>query len=145
MNVDVHVEAVRQLQTGYVAGLARARRSIHRACAGDVAGREFTLAYVDAARKRSSIAGDPVVRDLQVMTPSVDEDAAAALRAIRDSQSVDAGRVAPEAARERIGATTAAIPAAAILRTTSQQCRPGREASCQRRIPRARWEVHALS
>src|SRR5207302_11194421 len=115
-NVDVHVEAVRHLPTGDDAGLTSDRRSVHRTCTSGVAGREFALAYVDAARKRSSIAGDPVVRDLQVMTPSVDEDAAA-LITILDDYSFDAARVAPQAARQRIVAAT--TPAALLLSTSN--------------------------
>jgi len=40
----------------------------------EVGGSKFTLANVDAARKRSGIVVDPVVSDLYVMRPTVQED-----------------------------------------------------------------------
>ena len=39
---------------------------------------------------------------LQIMAPGVHEDAAAALRAVGDCQAIDARRIAPEVARERV-------------------------------------------
>src|SRR6202158_4564524 len=45
------------------------------------------------------------------MSPSVDKDAAAALRTVGDAQSIDARGVAPEAARERISSCTRVRPA----------------------------------
>ncbi len=65
-------------------------------------GGKFTLADVDAARQRSGVVVDPVVGDLQVMPPAVDEDAAAALGAVGDAQAVNARRVALEVAGEPI-------------------------------------------
>ena len=64
--------------------------------------REFALADVDAAGERSGVVVYAVVGDLQVMTPGVDEDAAAALGTVADAQTVDAGRIAQEVARERV-------------------------------------------
>src|SRR5713101_9693704 len=101
MNVYIHVFAVRQLSIRYRALLAGARSRV-RGAPLDVCVSKFALADVDAARKRSSIAGNPVVGDLQVMPPAVDEDAAATLGTLGDAQAVDARRVAGVVARERI-------------------------------------------
>src|SRR5271165_3991133 len=107
MNVDVQVLAVWQLRTEYRAELAGGRRvgdELSRCTPdgeallghdGDRYG-ELTLAKVDAARERSGIAVNPVVGDLQVMVPAVDEDAAATLRTLSDGQPIDARRVAHE-------------------------------------------------
>ena len=102
VNVHVHVEAVRQLRDRLRCWSGRSPERRSPRPRHQVGGREFTLAYVDAAGKRSSVAVDPVVGDLQVMTPAVDEDAAAALGAVGDAQAVDAGRDCTEVARERI-------------------------------------------
>src|SRR5271166_2413189 len=69
----------------------------------EVWGSELTLADANAARKRAGIVVDAVVGDLQVMRPTVYEDAAAALGAVSDAQPIDAGRVANEVAREPVG------------------------------------------
>src|SRR5438309_3001613 len=128
--------AVGQLDTVNRARLAGARSRVGRA-ALDVAGRKFALAYVYTARQRAGIVVDAVVGDLQVMAPAMYEDTAAALRAVGDAQPVDARRIAPEAARVRIGARPAG--------GGRQQCGPGREARQQRRVVLIRAvEVHAL-
>src|SRR2546427_1701929 len=77
---------------------------------------------------RSRIVGDPVVGDLNVVTPTVHVDAAASLGAVGDTQAVDAGWVAPEAARERIRPR----PAASAGR---KQRRTSREAGEESGIP----------
>ena len=126
-----------KLQVGDTAGLAGTRSGIRlRPRAAEVRWREFTLADVDAARERSGVVGDAVVGDLQVMAPGVDEDAAAALRAVADAQAVNARRVAPEVARERVvgrcgvGAATACRAGAV---REQERVRPG---TCP---PRTGW------
>ncbi len=96
--------------------LAGARSGIGCAAARRGTRREFALADVDAARERSGVVVDAVVGDLQVVAPGVDEDAAAALRAVGDAQAVDARRVALEVARERIvGVAVLARSRSAVL------------------------------
>ena len=114
MDVDVHVFAIGQLHAGrdYTAGHAGA--GIQCRGALNVLRSKLALAQVDAARERSGVAVDPVVGDLQVMAPAVDEDAAAALGAVGDTQPVDAGRVAHEVAGERVGCHGAASVAERI-------------------------------
>src|SRR3989440_299537 len=101
LNGHVHVMAVRQHDARYRAFLARAGG---RVCGVplDVRGRKFALADADTARVGAGVVGDPVVRDLQLMSPAVHEDAAATLRAVLDGQAVDARRVAIEVARVRM-------------------------------------------
>ena len=54
----------------------------------------FALTDSDAAGERSLVAVDTVIGNLQVVTPRVDEDSAAALGAVDQAQSVDAEQVA---------------------------------------------------
>src|SRR5205807_10032654 len=82
-------------------GLARTRNR-DGAPSLSVRGREFTLTDVDPARHRSGVVRDPVVGDLQVMPPTVHEDAAAALRAVLDGQRIDALWIGVEVTRELI-------------------------------------------
>src|SRR5207244_6423497 len=81
VNVDVHVEAERQAQVRGIAALARAWIRGGRG-ARQVNVRMFTLSDRDAARQSALIVGYPVVGDLDVMTPAVHHDAAAALRTV---------------------------------------------------------------
>ncbi len=102
--VDVHkaVKAVRQLSIGDSAGLAGTRIRVRTGTSLDVAIRMFALADGDTAGQSSLVVVDAVVGDFQVVRPSVDEDTAAALRAVGDRQTINPRRVALEAARERI-------------------------------------------
>src|SRR5205823_5573532 len=103
VHVDVQVVAIR---FNHVVSrvLARSRGSINGRVGGatQVWLREFALADVDAAGERSGVVVYAVVGDLQIVTPGVDEDTAATLRAVADSQAVNAGRIAPEVAGERV-------------------------------------------
>src|SRR5213078_1092813 len=123
------VEAVRQLKISDKAALAGSGSRVGGAPC-EVRGRKFTLPDVDPARERSGVVVDPVVGDLQVMAPAVHEDGAAALGAVGDAQAVDAGRIAPEAARERIRSGCGSTG------TGREQRRAGREAGQQSGIPR---------
>src|ERR1700758_3229571 len=107
MDVHIDVLAVRQLSISYRAVLAGTRS---RVCGAplEVGASKFALTKVDAARKRSGVVVDAVVGNLQVMRPPMHEDAAAALRAVGDSQAVDARWVARVVARERVGRIAAA-------------------------------------
>ena len=104
VHVDVQVQAVRQVL--YRLPCCSGRKEAHRARTAPIgpAGwlpvdnrdryREFTLADADSARERTGVVVDPVVGDLQVMVPAVDEDAAAALGAVPDREAVNRGRIA---------------------------------------------------
>ncbi len=67
--------------------------------AGDGPVGDLGLAYGEAAGEGSGIAEDPVIGDLHVVVPAVEEDAATALRAVGEAHAVDARRVAQEVAR----------------------------------------------
>src|SRR5690349_11447691 len=62
----------------------------------------FALADGDATRQRSLIVVNAVIGNLEVVSPSMDENAAAALGAVDETQSVDARRIAVVVARVRI-------------------------------------------
>src|SRR5580704_14718530 len=102
MHARMSVEAVGQLSVVDVRGLARAR-SRSRRVALEVTVAEFALADLDAPGQRSIVIANAVVGNFDVMTPAVDEDAAAALGTIGDNQPIDARRVAVEVAGEWIG------------------------------------------
>src|SRR5256885_1773927 len=95
---------VRQLSTRGGHGSGGLAGAWGRVCCStlEVRGRKLTLADADAARQSSRIVGDPVVGNLNVLTPTVHEDAAASVGAVGDPKAIDARRIAPEAARERI-------------------------------------------
>ena len=85
-----------------IAGLARARsRTVGVAL--EIAVAEFALADLDTARQRSVVVANSVVGDFEVMSPAVDENAAAALGTVGDQQAIDPRRIALEVARERVG------------------------------------------
>src|ERR1035441_6201437 len=86
---------------------------------------KFALAHADAARERAGIVVDPVVGDLQEMRPAVDEDAAAALGAVGDTQPIDARRVAHVIAREPVDATGSVFAQGVVIR--SEERRVGKE------------------
>src|SRR5215467_4311360 len=90
VHVNVQVEAIGQLQVCNPTDLAGTRISIYNPYTTEVSVRMLTLSDVDAAGERSGIVEDVVVGDLQIMVPCVDEDAAAALRAVADPQAIDA-------------------------------------------------------
>src|ERR1035438_7410444 len=105
---------------------------------------KFALADADAAGERTGIIVDPVVGDLQEMRPAVDEDAAAALGAVGDTQPIDARRVANVIAGVRVGIgdnPPAVIEGMAqivvIARQESASC------TCTRTRGRARIADHA--
>ena len=62
--------------------------------------REFAKTDRDTAGDRSSVREHTVVRDFEIVVPAVHEDAATALRAVGDGETVDTRRVAEEIARE---------------------------------------------
>src|ERR1035441_7230823 len=76
---------------------------------------KFALADADAAGERTGIVVDPVVGDLQEMRPAVDEDAAAALGAVGDTQPIDARRVANVIARVPVDATGSVMAQGVVL------------------------------
>ena len=107
VHVDVQLQAIRQVRDR--SRLPSWQEGAHRAQSpapvppttpGSERIGELTLANADAARERARIVVDPVVGDLQVMRPAVHEDAAAALGAVGDGQTIDARRVAIEVARD---------------------------------------------
>src|ERR1017187_8529007 len=122
---------------------------------------EFALADADAAGERTGIIVDPVVGDLQEMRPAVDEDAAAALGTVGDTQPIDARRVANVIAGVRVDATGPALadrvvithpesagctrsPARIVYRHASQQSGADREIRLSG-VKRIRsMEIHAL-
>src|ERR1700756_1870198 len=110
MHVHVQIVAVRLLRVGKVrpeAGGRGAGTGIRiGGAAQQVCAWEFTLANVDAAPKRAGVVVDAVVGDLNVVSPTVHEDGAAALRAVGDGQAVDPGRIAPEVAGVVAGGST---------------------------------------
>ena len=121
VNVDVHVEAVRQLGIVDVAVLARTRNGIDRT--RQISIRVFSLANRDAAPQSALVVGDAVVGDFQVVRPAVDEDAATALGAIGHRQAINARGVAVEAAwvpipvvSIRIGPTSAIVSVGAVCK-----------------------------
>src|SRR6266576_531819 len=126
MNVYIHVLAVRQYSIRYRAFLAGAGCRV-RGAPLDVSRRIFALTDVDAARKRSSVADDPVVADLQVMPPAVDEDSAATLGTVGDAQAVNARRVACVVARERVWNSRALGAVWRCFGNVLQKRRPDRE------------------
>src|ERR1039457_6548322 len=76
---------------------------------------KFALADADAAGERTGIIVDPVVGDLQEMRPAVDEDAAAALGAVGDTQPIDARRVANVIAGVPVHATGSVMAQGVVL------------------------------
>src|ERR1017187_2151514 len=88
---------------------------------------KFALADADAAGERTGIVVDPVVGDLQEMRPAVDEDAAAALGAVGDTQPIDARRVAHVIAREPVDATGSVFAQGVVItHPESAGCTRGR-------------------
>src|SRR5205814_8500344 len=121
MDIDVHVVAVGQCQ---VVGQAVVRD----AGAGNGVGSRstceegigmFALTHGDAARHGALVVEHAVVRDLELMTPGVNPDAAAALRAVLDGEAVNAGRVAGAGAGVRIGQRTSVWSAAIAIASSS--------------------------
>src|SRR5262249_30684188 len=99
--VHVHIQAVRQVRVENRDPQARWRIVGHKLsdrskrtrgaflidnCESDG---EFALADADAARERTSVVVNAIVGDLQVVRPSVDEHAAAALGAVPDGEPVN--------------------------------------------------------
>ena len=112
MHVDVQVQAERQVRTDYCAVLAggehvEGRTPLppppYRRPVTVIAIGELTLAEGDSARERAGIVVDPVVGDLQVVVPAVDEDAAAALGAVPDGEAVNRRRIALKVAGIGVG------------------------------------------
>src|SRR5207248_10859012 len=68
----VHVKAVRQHGTRYRAFLARAGGRVGGVPL-EVRGTKFALTHADTAGERAGVVGDPVVRDLQLMPPAVQD------------------------------------------------------------------------
>ncbi len=114
---------------------------------GQVDVRMFALADGDAAGQCSLVVVDAVVGDLEVVAPAVDQDAAAALGTVGDGQAVDARRVAPEVARERIVCSSCIPPATSALLLVASPSRsrvPVREHVGSERI-RSGGNAHALA
>ena len=76
------------------------RHVVHRR---DVCGRNLDLAHSYSAGEGTGVSMHTVVGNLQVMSPAVNQDTAAALRAVCEANSIDTRRIAQEvAARIRI-------------------------------------------
>src|ERR1035441_8464246 len=117
---------------------ARAGRPVVSA-ALEVRRTKFALAHADAARERAGIVVDPVVGDLQEMRPAVDEDAAATLGAVGDTQPIDARRVANVIAGVRVGRIGAAGMAGGVVIARQESASP----TCTRTRSQLRMAYHA--
>src|ERR1035437_2547373 len=101
MDTYIHVKAERQIHVcRRAAGVGNAGAGNRRR--GGPSNLEgvgvFALANGNAAGQGSLVVQHPVVRDLQIVAPAVNQDAAAALRTVLNSQPVDRGRIAQEVA-----------------------------------------------
>ncbi len=154
VHVHFHVKAERQLGVGGKTSIRPAGTRLRIDCPREVAVRMLSLAHRDTARQRSLVVVDAVVRDLQIVSPAVHKDAAAALGAVGHCQAVDARGVALEVARERIrGVAIAGVtPAVRVARidvvrihewVTKEQRRTHRERVCRERKGSG-GETHAL-
>src|SRR5437868_6926440 len=140
VDVNVHVIAVRQSLVRNRAALTSARRDDGAALERYV--NVFTLANGNAARQSPGIVVNPVVGDLNVVSPGMHKDSATTLRTITDAQSVDAGRVAPE-----IGGIRIISRAIGAIGSRKQHAVVGERRLCSasEHICRTVGNIHALS
>ena len=113
MHGHAGVHSVRELSAGRRGGRDSEWNRIDST--RDVGGRELAHAHNDTARQRPVVGVDPVVGDLHVVVPAVQEDATAALRAVDDTEAVDARGIAAEVAGcmvKRVESGVSSVPVA---------------------------------
>src|SRR5581483_8605408 len=104
VDVDVQVVAVRQALASNRTALAGPGRN-DVGISYELQIHVFTLTDSDAARQSPGIVVNPVVGDLDIVSPAVDEDAATTLGTVADAQSVNTRRVAGKVRGIRIVVT----------------------------------------
>ncbi len=117
-------------------GVVRERQLRHAIRPADGAVGRLHLPHGNAPCQRAGVARHAVVGNLHVVVPAVHEDPAAALRAVRERDAVDARRIAQEVARIRV----------AVRRAVGQRRADavGRAVRIGLQAIRARHVAHAL-